>query len=150
NQARYIHASSNQPEYGRDIADAIGEALIVLHQNYTNEEKRMLYIRLVQLGIDIHSSAKAGNVWLDLGGINPGRKAPLVLAALALNDPDIAEYADASEHFIFQEDRQTWYVTEDDVGRTLYSADNRPREQYTEEHVGLPEWGEQHTKQKIR
>jgi len=150
NQARYLHASKNQPEYGRDIADVIGNGLLVLHADYTNEAKRMLYIRMVQLGIDIYSACEAGVVWLDLGSINPGRKSPLVLAALALDDAGMAEYADASQHFIFQDDRQTWYVAEEDVGRTLYTADNRPREQYIESDVGLPEWGEQHTKQRVR
>lgn len=150
NQARYLHALKNQPEYGRDIANTIGDGLMLLHMDYSMEEKQTLYIRMVQLGIDIYSAAQAGAVWLDLGGINPGRKAPLVLAALALDDSGMAEYADAEQHFIFQDDRQTWYVTQDDVGRSLYTADSRPREEYIQTDVGLPEWGEQHTKQPVR
>lgn len=148
--ARYIHAQQNQSEYGRDIADDIGEGLMVLHMNYTQAEKRDLYVRMVQLGIDIYSAAQSGAVWDDLGGINPGRKAPLVLAALALNDAGMADYADASQHFIFQDDRQTWYVTQSDVGRPLYHGDGRPREEYIQADVGIPEWGEQHTRQPQR
>jgi chitodextrinase len=149
-QARYVHASNNQAEYGRDIADEVGQGLMLLHMDYTQAQKRDLYVRMVQLGIDVYSAAQSGCVWDDLGGINPGHKAPLVLAALALNDSGMMTYADADNHFIFQEDRQIWYVTQADVGRPLYQGDGRPREEYTQVHVGLPEWGEQHTRQPVR
>jgi hypothetical protein len=150
NQARYMRPSDNQPQYGRDYADLVGQGLIVLHMNYTQSEKHDLYVRLVQLGIDIYSAAESGAIWLDLGGINQGHKSPLVLASLALNEPKMADYANAEKHFIFQEDRQTWYVTQADVGRALYHGDKRPREEYIQADVGIPEWGEQHIKQPVR
>jgi len=148
--ARYIHPAENQPAYGRDMANRLALGLLSLHLNYSTAEKEKLYIRLVQYGLDIYGTALEGGAWEDLGGHNQGRKMPLLLAGLALNEPDILAYADASKHFIFQEDRQTWFVTEEDVGRKLHTADDRPREPYTKEDVGIAEWGEQHTRQKVR
>lgn len=148
--ARYIHPQDNQPAYGRDMAILLAEGLLSLHLDYSNEEKETLLIRLVQYGIDVYGTAREGGMWEDLGGHNPGRKMPMILAGLTLKDPEILEYADASKNFIFQEDRQTWYVTESDVGRTLYTADKRPREPYTRDDIGIAEWGEQHTRAQIR
>jgi hypothetical protein len=147
---RYIHPVDNQPDYGREMAHQLAEGLLSLHLNYSTSQKETLFIRLVQYGIDIYGTAKEGGVWLDLGGHNQGRKMPITLAGLALNDTNILAYVNAGNHFIFQEDRQTWYVRQYDVGRILYTADGRPREQYIQSDVGVPEWGEQHAKQENR
>jgi PKD repeat protein len=148
--ARYIHPVDNQPDYGREIAHALAEGLLSLHLNYSNAQKEPLYIRLVQYGIDVYGAAKGGSIWRDLGGHNQGRKMPMMLAGLAFNDTNILAYADASKHFIFQEDMQTWYVRQYDVGRVVYTNDGRPRVQYIQADVGIPEWGEQHTSQEER
>ena len=148
--ARYIHPVDNQPDYGRDMAHQLAEGLLSLHLNYTPTQKETLYVRLVQYGIDIYGAVKGGSVWRDLGGHNPGRKMPMILAGLALNDTNILAYANAGDHFIFQEDLQTWYVRQYDVGRVLYTADGRPRDPYIQADVGIPEWGEQHTSQESR
>ena len=50
----------------------------------------------------------------------------LVMAGLVLDDADMLGIGASLPHN-FQEDRQTWYVTQSDVGRTLYTADGRPR-----------------------
>lgn len=176
---RDTHPSNNQPDYGRDIANQLGEAFGLLHLDYTNEQKRDLFVRIVQFGIDVYGSAVAGGRWRDLGGHNQGRKMPLILAGLAFNDPNILAYANAANFFHFQEDRQTFFVTQDDIDRghpahahcAAYAnvtdrahmpavcnryclggnpGDNRQRDVYTSEMLGLPEWGEQHTSQAIR
>jgi hypothetical protein len=147
---RYFHPANHQPEYGRDMAYIIGDAMLALHLNYTDAQKEQLYVRLVQWGIDLYGCAKTGGKWADNGGHNAGRKGGLVLAGLALNDPKILAYADAKKNFIFAEDRQTWYVTQSDVGRTLYTADGRLREKYIQSDVGIPEWGEKHASQPDR
>jgi hypothetical protein len=147
---RYFHPANHQPEYGRDMAYIIGDAMLALHLNYTDAQKELLYIRLVQWGIDLYGCAMTGGMWADNGGLNAGRKGGLVLAALALNDPKILAFADAKKEFIFAEDRQTWYVTQSDVGRAMYNGDGRLRETYRQEHVGLPEWGEKHASQPNR
>ena len=141
---RYYHPANHQPEYGRDMAWIIGDAMLALHLNYTDAQKELLYVRLVQWGLDLYGCADTGGMWADNGGLNAGRKGGLVLAGLALNDPKILAYADAQNEFIFAEDRQTWYVRQSDVGRTLYQADGRTREQYIQSDVGIPEWGEKH------
>lgn len=147
---RYIHPANNQPDYGRDMADELGDGLLMLNLDFTRAQKELLYIRLVQYGIDVWGAANAGAVWDDNGGHNMGRKMPLLLAAKALDNPTLLGFADASQHLIFQEDRQTWYVTQYDVGRPLYHDDGRPREEYVQEDVGIPEWGEKHTSNESR
>jgi len=145
NSAGYIAPAHNMPWYGRDQAQLLALGLLSLHLNYTNSEKETLYIRLVQYGIDLYGSVKAGTVYTDNGGLNAGRKACLVLAGLALNDPKILAWADGQQHFVFAEDRQTWFVTQSDVGRAMLQEATKPRETYTQSMVGMPEWGEQHT-----
>ena len=141
---RYLHAGANQPTYGRDLAHALAEGLLSLQLNYTNAQKERLLIRLVQYGIDVYGSARAGASWGADGGHNLGRKMPLLLAGTMLGDASILAYANGGQKTIFQEDQQTWYVLSSDVGRTLYTADGRPREKYILSDVGVPEWGEKH------
>jgi len=147
---RYIHPSDNQPDYGRDISSLLGTALLALQFDFDALDKEPLFINIVQYGLDVYGSAEAGAVWEDLGGHNHGRKLPLLLAGKALDDAAILQYGNASSHFIFQEDRQTWYVTEEDVGRPLYQKDNRLRETYISSDIGIAEWGEQHTRNPSR
>ncbi|HEY0946206.1 MAG TPA: hypothetical protein VGD81_13095 [Opitutaceae bacterium] len=141
---RYLHPSENQPDYGRDMALQIGEALLSLQLDYSEAEKEKLLIRLVQYGIDIYGVAKAGGAWLDLGGHNQGRKMPLLLAATVLGDADMLAYGDAAKHFIFQEDLQTFYVAETDVGRELAAVSGEKREPYIAADIGMAEWGIRH------
>jgi len=147
---RTIHPSNNQPDYGRDISLLLGDALLLAHLDFPEAKKRDLVIRLIQYGIDVEGSARNGAIWIGYGGHNQGRKMPMIFAGLLLNDKDILARANAKEHFIFQEDHQTWFIEASDVGRKLHAADDRPREPYTSEDVGLAEWGEQHTKQPVR
>jgi hypothetical protein len=144
-EARYLHPSDNQPDYGRDMANNLAEGLLSLHLNYTNAQKERLLVRLVQYGLDVYGAIQAGARFGEDGGHNHGRKMPMLLAGMMLGDSNIIARANARNHFIFQEDRQTWYVTTADVGRTLYTADGRRRDLYKTTHVGLPEWGEKHT-----
>jgi hypothetical protein len=149
--SQYTHPINNGPNYGREIAWNMADAVLSLHLNYTNAQKERLFIRVVQIGIDIYGCAAfSGGRWLDLDGINIGRKLPVVIAGLALNDPAILSYADATQHkatdghFLFSEDGQTFVVTQADVGRLPYIGDGQTREAYIQADVGLPEWGGQH------
>jgi hypothetical protein len=142
---RYWHPRDNQPDYGREMGHSLAEGLLALQLNYTNAEKETLLIRLVQYGLDIYGTARNGGRWSNDGGHNMGRKMPLLLAGATLRSADILTYGDASKHFIFQDDQQTWYVTQADVGRKLYTADGRPREEYIQADVGIAEWGEKHS-----
>jgi len=146
---RYVHPSENMPDYGRDIALLLGHASLTLLLDIPEEAKRELAVRYVQIGIDLFAIAEAGGKWDDLGGHMHGRKLPIMLSGLLLGDEDMLAIGKTMPNR-FQEDRQTFYVTQEDVGRKLYQADNRPRHAYTEEHVGMAEWGEQHTRQPER
>jgi hypothetical protein len=154
NAIQSMTPGGQMPNYGRDQAYILSDALLSLHLNYTDAQKEKLYIALVQYGIDIYGFLRDGGLYRGAGGLNAGHKAPLVLAAVTLNDTAMKEWARGGKRVIlptrgisvhpFFEDSQIWYVTQSDVGRTLYTADGRPREQYTQQHVGLPEWGSEH------
>lgn len=146
----FIHPDRNQPPYGRDISMALADALLMAHLDYPKAEKEDLAIRLVQFGIDVYGAARDGAIWVGYGGHNQGRKMPLIFAGLLLGDKEILAFGDANTHFIFQEDQQTWIIEKEDVGRTLHTKDNRKRESYLPEDVGVPEWGEQHSRQPQR
>ncbi|MFW6155058.1 MAG: PKD domain-containing protein [Planctomycetota bacterium] len=146
---RYCHPADNMPDYGEAMALQLGDGLLSLCLDYTDAEKETLLVRLVQYGIDNYTIAAGGGVWEDLGGHMHGRKLPILLAGLVLGDADMLAIG-STMPLRFQEDRQTWIVTQDDVGRPLYHADGRPREEYIQADVGIPEWGEQHTKQPER
>lgn len=138
--------------YGREVAEVVSDGLLTLNLNYTNLQKEPTYIKLVQMGIDIYGGMQSGNgswpigtgIFADLSGINNGRKAPMVLAALALNDANILAWCNGANHFIFSEDRQIWTVSQTDVGRAVSQTDGNFRYTYTYDDVGCSEAGEQH------
>ncbi|MFW6153743.1 MAG: dockerin type I domain-containing protein [Planctomycetota bacterium] len=146
---RYCHPQDNMPDYGRDIALRVGNAVCLLLLDYDDQEKAPLLINFVQYGLDLYAILEGGGTWKDLGGHMQGRKLPILFAGLVLGDQDMLDIGlDYPNRF--QEDRQTWIVTQFDVGRPLYQGDGRPREEYIQEDVGIPEWGEQHTSQPNR
>lgn len=166
---RYIHPNDNQPDYGKDISRHLGEALLTLNMDYPNAEKELLLIQIVQYGLDVYGAAKNGGIWEDLGGHNHGRKMPMLFAGWMLGDTNILWWANRTNKHIFQCDRQFFYVSQADANRehaphgstegtnvTLRAhmpasdTDGRQRDPYPDASVGLPEWGEQHTKQAIR
>jgi hypothetical protein len=126
--------------YGRDNARALGDRGLMLHLNYSNAEKRDLFVALVQYGIDIHGRILTGGTWSANGGINHGRKLPLLLAGIALGAEDILYWANRENtggvgqgygYNLFQEDGTTAYLTQADITNNGY-----PQNQ-----LGLPEWG---------
>lgn len=138
---RYMHPKSNQPGYGRELAHRLGYGLLALQLDYPDEVKEALFVNLVQIGIDIYGAARAGAEWAADGGHNQGRKMPMLLAAVALGDADILEYADAQKYMIFQEDQQTFYVSQSHVDTPRQKLRNRPLYPYTSDMIGMPEWG---------
>jgi len=147
---RYMHPKLNMPDYGRDMAYLIGNAGLSLMLDYTNKEKEALLVRLVQFGIDTYGLAQMGGTWRDNGGHMLGRKLPMLLAGVILNDQDIINMANGEKNLIFQEDRQTWTVSDSDVGKYVLYTDQKPRETYKLEDIGMPEWGEKHTSAESR
>jgi len=132
--------------YGREFANRIGLAMLALHLDLPQDQKRDLFVNLVQLGLDIYGRvvSRNGANWYADGGHNVGRMPALAFAALALGDPEmLAMVRGGTRDSIagFQEDQQTFIVAEADVGRKLRTAD---RTEYTEDDVGMPEWGVRH------
>jgi hypothetical protein len=127
--------------YGREVAIKWSMVALWLNMENTQAVKEKAMIQTIQSGIDLHSylSNVAGGVgfWAD-GGHKVGRKFPLFLAAVALNDPILRLYA--SNPILFPEDQCTFIVQESDFGRILDPGHGV----YTLEMIGLGEWGVKH------
>lgn len=119
----YMHPSAHQPSYGRDMCYELNEVFLSLCLDYSNAQKETVYKQLVQYGIDVWGAAKTGAVWINNGGINPGRKLPLLVAGKALGSAEILSYGNAASvspnGFIFAEDQQTFYIAQAQVDQTV-------------------------------
>ncbi|HNS20240.1 MAG TPA: putative Ig domain-containing protein [Sedimentisphaerales bacterium] len=168
--ARYHHPSDNMPAYGREIHTRIGVAALLLHCNYTQEQKKPLLINFVQLGIDLYGVLADGGIknWTDGAGHTIGRKWPILFAGLMLNDPAMTNIGEKSGRYLYEvegygpgnappdyihfgEDDQTFYVSAFDVAIThgpTWNPDYRDevKTPYEESDIGLPEWGIMHTR----
>jgi hypothetical protein len=169
---RYCHPDENMHDYGREISTQIGEAALMLHLDFTNEQKENLLIRYVQLGIDLFGIIKDGGKdnWLPSGGHTNGRKWPIMFAGFMLDDAEMKNIGKKSGDYLysngygldyfppdyiqFNEDGQTFYVSQDDVDRThseKWEPDHRNVKNsetlmYEPSDIGMPEWGIHHTK----
>lgn len=124
--------------YGREIANKWGRVGLWLCLAKADADKRAAAIATIQAGIDIWGFVKAGGGYYPDGGHRCGRKFPVVFAAAALREPELITLAGNPD--IFQEDAQTFIVQASDVGRKV----DAPKVTYSQEHVGLPEWGIRH------
>lgn len=119
--SRVHHPINNQPIYGRDIANNIGNAALELCLDFTDAQKQELAVRFIQYGIDIYGAIKdrpLNSVRFEAnGGHNMGRKLPVLMAGLLLGDANISWYADRENWNGFQEDLQLFYVAQADVDR---------------------------------
>lgn len=164
---RFSHPYDNMPEYGRELGRDIGIGALMLHLNFTENEKETLLVRYVQLGIDLYSIIANGgnNNWPADGGHAGGRKWPILFAGLMLDDVNMKTISKRSGNYLyaspygpgnppldyihFGEDDQTFYVTQLDVNTTnsiQWKPDSRDAEKipYTSNDLGLPEWGIRH------
>ena len=166
--AGFIHPLENMQNYGRDMSSEVGKGALMLHLNFTDDEKRTLLVRFVQLGIDFYGIIQSGGIktWEPDGGHASGRKWPIMFAGLMLNDASMKNIGKKSGNYLysgkygpgnpppdyihFGEDGQTFYVTADDVIRTKspkWKPDKRSGtpEPYTESDKGIAEWGIRHS-----
>ncbi|MEN6575342.1 MAG: putative Ig domain-containing protein [Phycisphaerales bacterium] len=136
---RFHHPRQNMPEYGREIHRDISNGAMMLHLNFTNQEKETLLIRYVQLGIDLYGIVDAGGIgnWGNDGGHGGGRKWPILFAGLILHDANMKAIGQKSGDYLssegygpgncppdyihFGEDDQTFHVGQFEV--TLTSKD---------------------------
>lgn len=138
-----IHPQENMPGYGRDIAAMVGDAALMLHLDFTPEQKRTLLIRYVQLGIDLFGIVQTGGQanWTPNGGHASGRKWPILFAGIVLGDAQMSAIG-RDERTLFGEDAQTFYVEETAQGEFNHGFGG-----YTADDVGLAEWGIRHATQ---
>jgi hypothetical protein len=141
----------NMPNYGREYSTAVGKVSLLLLSDANGlisrfgagANKDMLLIRFVQIGIDLNYAAKNGAYWKEGGGVDHGRKWPILFAGLMLDDnymKTIGERSPTMPFKGFHEDAQTFYVEETSPG--VY---NRGYGGFTAADVGLPDWGWAHT-----
>lgn len=134
----YLHPRNNMPDYGRDLADLVGQAALALQLDVPDEQKRPLAIAMVQLGLDVAGIVQNGGSFVADGGSGAGRKFPLLLAGALLRDDALLDLA-LTKKFAFAEDAQTFFVAE-----TAPGVINGGFGGYGPEDVGLAEWGNRH------
>ncbi|MFN4228037.1 MAG: hypothetical protein ACK4F0_07875 [Candidatus Ratteibacteria bacterium] len=134
---RSIHPKKNMQPYGRDISKDVSIGALMLILDFPKEEKERLLIRFIQIGIDLYGIIRGGGIdtWIANGGHCMGRKFPIMFAGFILNNKEILKIAEKSgsylytkpygpgkippDYIAFQEDEQTFYVSQEDVDRKL-------------------------------
>jgi hypothetical protein len=165
-QGDYVHPALNMPNYGREMHTQISMGALMLHMDFTNEQKELLLCRFVQLGIDLYGIIEAGGreVWSNDGGVAGGRKWPILFAGIILGDTGMKSIGQKSGDYLYQngygpgncppdyihfgEDDQTFYVTQADVNITNSPAASGVGDEgkipYSKSDIGLPEWAIRH------
>jgi len=151
---QYTSPTLNQPTSGWELALQFGEASLLLMldedslivQQGTNKD--LVLIPVVQYGIDLYEVVENGGYWWDGGGLRGGRKWPIIFAGVMLDHSGMTNIGTISSempHLGFQEDGQTFYVSQTDVDQERRApSGDYTWDAYLEEHIGLPEWGQQH------
>ncbi len=148
----FLHPSEHMPNYGRDMGHIMIQAALLVHVDFDQlpgkPGKERLLVNLVQYGIDLAGIADAGGGWPENGGHGMGRKWPILFAGLMLDDEHMKGVGQWDT--AFQEDEQTFYVSQREVDIThsdAWKPDRRaPTLPYEAEHIGMPEWGIRHTR----
>ena len=99
------------PSYGQHIAFADSYAALLLMLNFPAAQKVNLTNYFVQYGIDLYGCVQAGYGWPAFGGHRSGRKLPILLAGILLNDAGMKNVS-ANYPNQFGEDMQTVYVSQ--------------------------------------
>lgn len=98
------------PDYGREIARAVGMASLLLILDYPKETKEQLMIGLVQYGIDLWGMVRNGHIgWPAHGGHGSGRKWPIIFSGILLGDKEMAQPTVTFPNVKFGEDMHTAY-----------------------------------------
>ncbi len=126
--------------YGREKAvDVGGAGLLLCLDPEEVGDKELLIIGMVQTGIDLYHNLESGGRWPCDGGHAMGRKLPILIAGLLLDDKDMLgigkKYGPKDNRF--QEDVMAFIVTKDDVGRKLKVTIDGPVLAATEDTVGV-------------
>jgi hypothetical protein len=150
------------PVYGGDFWKYAELLLGLCLNTWSPNRKKMIAVRLIQFAIDIIGRAEEGAIIQDNGGHCSGRKGLVVFAAWALNDSNLAAYADrrvvSDTNFaknqplgssIWGDDALYNVIWPEYVTRTatrivgtnaLQSYAQMTNKPYTSQMVGWPEW----------
>ena len=126
--------------YSREYAQDRLEALIRLHSDIPNAEKRDLLVRMVQMGLDFLSGRAFGENSVPDGGLTQGIIPPAFLAALVLGDNTLLSLA---QSILANENAQIFWVGEADIGRAVrYPSHTREwyHQTYQQVQLGLPDY----------
>ncbi len=152
----WAKSQNNMWWYARQQSKQVADAILMLNLRYddnntrNNDIKEQLAIRVVQLGIDnfgVVQGERGREMWVPNGGIDQGKKLPIIFAGVMLNNDEMAQmtyWLDDNDNGIqFQEDLQIitvdqWLINANVTGMEL---GNRV-DQYTQDMLGLPEWSE--------
>lgn len=146
-----VHPTENMPNYGRDMARILIEAALLGSTDFsalnTSLSKQEFLIPFLQIGIDFAGIADNGGSWPPNGGHHAGRKHPILFAGVAFDNAHMKGVG--TWDTMFQEDAQTFIVSQAEVDISQgpgWDPDSRGHtpESYTEEDIGLPEWGIRH------
>jgi hypothetical protein len=105
------------PSYGQHVAFAVAYASLLLTLDFPAADKETLTNYLVQYGIDLYGCVEAGYGWPAFGGHRSGRKLPVILAGLLLEDQAMKDVSKTYPNQ-FGEDMQTVYVNQIPGGYT--------------------------------
>lgn len=109
---------NNQVSYGRDVANVLGDLALYLCLNVPDAQKEKMMIGYIQIGIDhYYATLLNQHLWDSSGGYNVGRKAPILVAGLLLNRPEMMNLRGVG----FQEDQQTYFGSGEQPGEKLWS-----------------------------
>ena len=131
--SRDIHAVENMPGYGREVGRAVGIGGLMMLGDFSDEDKAPLVYAMVQVGIDNLAVAYRGGGWPAQGGFGNGRKLPIVLAAVLLDDERMRNSNESAPDAVFGEDQHT------EFGQAWTGASVRFTGQYPEAYKSNPE-----------
>jgi hypothetical protein len=161
----------NLPNYGQTISLRVSDAALMLCLDVDDEKKKILAMRIVQLGLDNYGLTKlpgGTTLWEADGGHMSGRAFPIVFAASVLQDQEMLNrmkktggYAYSygyheghlpNDYLHFGEIDQTFTVTQRDIDRMaggivpgVWEPDSRAAaEPYAQSDLGIADWGIRH------
>jgi hypothetical protein len=127
------------PDYGREVARAVGNAGLLLTLDYPPRRKEALLVYLAQYGIDLWGLVRKGHSgWPAHGGHGSGRKFPIVLAGTLLGNRAMQR-----PRTRFGEDMQTMLGRGWTGARALYAGHHGRKGQGAEgpyEHLQPRDW----------
>ncbi len=124
---RPLHPEDNMPDYGSSIASRNAAGALRLMLDDSVDDKMDALIAYVQTGIDIHHMAAGGVLWPPGGGHGEGRKLPVTLAAVLLDDEEMKSAASSSTREIYGENGGMYFSQAADAvlfGQTLNSEES--------------------------